>query len=1550
MGYGKNTENLHYNYKLGQPWQSRQKPSYSQTQYLCPVNAQKNFFRATYPGHFQQTGYTGLVARPLQMAPQFNTPHCLYEISPGVHFDESLSGMQKNFSLSNPGIYSHPQESYFISPAPADMQYLSYYPGQTLVPTLGSQQIPTSQITWEGSTPGFSYMSVPFHGKSLEDVSRVTGRQDRSDYLIGQQHFKPQDGQIMLLPPYNAVQDAAINTWPLSATNGQRSYGAPAVPAQSTHYSSYTVPVSTSEHLESTEPSGPLSDSIPVISQLAHEFVASFCPHLGQQPYCIPPVKRSRHPDKSSKLLVLSMESEKRVLGSFERFFGEHKMPVFMLCHYPLSGFLKEFNCHLDDKNGAPSSGNLVTLILLSCQFDITVVTVSIISGNSDFAYIQRAVQKSAAHVKRCKNAMTNWLTYLGIRLKVREVLAFPNLKKAMLQRIAKDKSFKQLYGNLVTLHVDDLSAPFEEEWSTPVHRHQFTEWMKNKVLCHKSSLLTQDQLQLLVGTLLSPRLSQVEYMKDLYSMEPISDSDKQNDATKDTTEDLSQLKLTIDGVMKTFDEFMDEYVLTYYPDVDTESYRVPPIHFNIQSLKNPVEYIKDIPHLSNGTACDDPEDVSNLDKDFMPQRMSYKWKVNKKADPGDEQCYLNIDRENESGNGTGQPIQCAPQSRNEDGQSSKAKSIKTVDSISQRVAPEASITSKSYTSPVRKDAPTKVTFSEVLKGVEILSDVMKKDTRADEGENRVISSLEYIASDQRQKPMFIICGYQYNNYLNKLREEMFSKGEANRPIRAFGQTMRAEHDCLIFHKKYGAIIVCIKAIGDNFSDWNASQDERVDSINKILKKALKQLEREEAMIHHVTSNLSPGLKCHRLIALPNMKREDVNSALEKDLELKKSISLLTNGRGADMFLCQDELSDKFTSIWDKPKSVKARLMSWWNDVVDSMFTVKKEKDDAVIDQAKDNMTPRVYRQIIGRYCGLLSTVEVWSPNNPRVEVRSASEAASVCAKRFAKLVLMPHQVEVLCSNHRRLFLYGPPGSGKTLLLILKAREWLLSNRVVIILNVRPGSMHGYPYAYGVYKKLKKMLEPYGSLANNLHMYNIDSLTFKSNVLSQVLPTSCVIIDEVTPATHPVIEHLCCLQVQYLWCAGAFEEDCPYTARGFHTCKMDKILRCPPIVQTLLKYTEESVRGEKPYWNIYQSTFPLQSVTSSKNTVHSVAEKENKCNYPHSLSHASKSSVLTCSNDNIPQGKEKNSLKCNKNEKTYFSSLDGAVDSQPVSYDPDSLNKRLMDKYSNKSKKQKGSLSDTEEIRLNETSEKNLSWYTTSSVELGLATDGPRPHIIDHQNHSSELKYPLDCHQCAEELARFLLSLVRTDGSVSTWADQRHQPSKNKHTFKPTSMTVRGKNSKPAEMTIFSNTSAIHTKQPSLPTQRPVPEFNSKALLWTDVLIVVKDAHPDSVFLTTLSRRGIPVECAVGGEARKIEQLDLPKLYVTTYKEVSGLERTLVVFVPSEIPDQRENQHYSTDLRDLQLSQCIQRYTDQDKLALWFVASRSLSSLVLILP
>ena len=52
-------------------------------------------------------------------------------------------------------------------------------------------------------------------------------------------------------------------------------------------------------------------------------------------------------------------------------------------------------------------------------------------------------------------------------------------------------------------------------------------------------------------------------------------------------------------------------------------------------------------------------------------------------------------------------------------------------------------------------------------------------------------------------------------------------KGDDRRPRRAYGQSVRAQHDCLLIHRRYGIIIISVKAVGDNFREWASSGNEQ---------------------------------------------------------------------------------------------------------------------------------------------------------------------------------------------------------------------------------------------------------------------------------------------------------------------------------------------------------------------------------------------------------------------------------------------------------------------------------------------------------------------------------------------------------------------------------------------------------------------------------------------------------------------------------------------------------------------------------------------------
>ncbi|XP_005112279.1 uncharacterized protein LOC101862849 [Aplysia californica] len=1358
------------------------------------------------------------------------------------------------------------------------------------------------------------------------------------------------------------------------------------------------------------------------VKQEAVRYIQSVCPYLGRKSFCLPPVDRSRHPDKSSKQLVLGVEAERRVMGSFERYFVEREIPVFMLCHYPVGGFLKHTPLW-ESGRGPPQNHkeDTVTLLLLSNVFSVTVVTVSIVNGSSEFVYIQKAVNLAALKMKMCVNSVSHWLKTLGIRTPIQQVMAFPNLKKSMMRRIVQDKVFLQHFGTVTTLNQDHLSAQFEEEWSTGVHKVQFSDWMEKEVLYSKVTL-TPMELKTLLGALLCPGLSKVSYTENLSSIPPVSAQVPQPETEQDTVDDVSQLKLTIDGVTRGFDQFMEEYVQCYYPNVEEQTYRVPPIHFNIQSFQKPSDCLFEMEHpndprVAEGSLKKEVQEFSSgpaqeqngsgkkkkgaggrsanvLPKDeesklFMPKSKPYKWSV---CSRGCQECAgrsVSAKGENHAGSSQESSLKSVEVTRRDqlvlrdgkltfvggasheadtDGGRGTVKSdakpvsaprsgkLPLMDSLklsspssSPPVSPVSLSSSPSLSSsldglkkdkaspkssPRRKKSKQKQARAEALRDVDILTPVMLKDVRADEGENRVVSALELLG--HRHGPMFIICAYQYNNYLNKLREEMFSKGEAVRPVRAFGQTMRAEHDCLILHKEYGIIVVCIKAIGDTFSVWGATEEGKLDSTVRILAKAVKQLEREEAMIRHVTSDLDPNIACHKLIALPNLTRDLVKKALDSDLAdstLLKKLDDLTHGLGADAFLCQDELPVKFRSVWDPPDiNVVSRLVVWWSQLKNSLYSKQNE------------MTTRIFRQVIGRYCGLLSTVEVWTQTNPRIEVRSASEAVRQCAQRFARFVLLPHQLKILTSNEPRVYLYGPPGSGKTLLLLLKAKEWLLEGRTVIMINAREFSTSGFPLAHGLERKIRMMV-PNG----NLERIDIDSMNFKSEILAHILPSRCVIMDEVSGSSHEIVEHLCSLQLKAIWCAGLFEDGKPITARRFKAFPLDKILRCTPIVQSLLRHTEQEVRMSKPYENSYART----SLEISERAVSQESEKLSSSE-PDATSTEQVESEVTDMESETPQpslqaqsssellfgtSSQQKDLACQNSSPVPASHVSGRI------LKSDLVAWRIEQKYGLKKNVVHGTALDVSSVDEKRGRPSVQNTFVTSSALLGLPTDGPRPHIIDHQRHQV-VHLPSSCPVCGDELFAFLHSMVKQDDG-----DKEHQvgPSKNKFALK--SNTPRG-----GKTFRHFNPSQSKAKQFTPVGQKLRSFLDSRALTWSDVLIVSRIVNEKSVLLQTLRRNEVPVEVVRGSSTARIEDPNEKKLFVIEPKEVTGLERALIIFVPSEAPDAlqgaREESSGGVDNRlpDLLLNNSVGRYTSDDRNALWYIASRSLSSLVLILP
>ena len=72
---------------------------------------------------------------------------------------------------------------------------------------------------------------------------------------------------------------------------------------------------------------------------------------------------------------------------------------------------------------------------------------------------------------------------------------------------------------------------------------------------------------------------------------------------------------------------------------------------------------------------------------------------------------------------------------------------------------------------------------------------------------------------------------------------------------------------------------------------------------------------------------------------------------------------------------------------------------------------------------------------------------------HPRKVVRSEGQAVAETGLTISSLALYPYQVDILNKQSRRVYLCGPPGSGKTIVLVLKAMQWLNQGKDVDVVS-----------------------------------------------------------------------------------------------------------------------------------------------------------------------------------------------------------------------------------------------------------------------------------------------------------------------------------------------------------------------------------------------------------------------------------------------------------------------------------------------------------------
>ncbi|CAG5116282.1 unnamed protein product, partial [Candidula unifasciata] len=225
-------------------------------------------------------------------------------------------------------------------------------------------------------------------------------------------------------------------------------------------------------------------------------------------------------------------------------------------------------------------------------------------------------------------------------------------------------------------------------------------------------------------------------------------------------------------------------------------------------------------------------------------------------------------------------------------------------------------------------------------------------------------------------------------------------------------------------------------------------------------------------------------------------------------------------------------------------------------------------------------------------YIGFMSVVKVCNNANSKlhrieglVEGRRKGQMVWYVGERFANIVLTPDQKDYLDTDIKLGYLCGPPGSGKTVVLSLRARRWILNEgNFVVVVNMYRGAP-GRAIGKHILKTITENSDENKELTLRKHTMEIgvdvganmfqrqefvDRIRSRwGDEIGEYGNRILFIVDETYVQTYwdSVFQTL---RQEFtnsaMWCAGLYGKQ----PDRFTSLKLTKVIRCPPSVQHIL--------------------------------------------------------------------------------------------------------------------------------------------------------------------------------------------------------------------------------------------------------------------------------------------------------------------------------------------------------------------------------------------